>query len=210
VEQAIFKISKYQLSRHSPVFDDMISIVGDKSEETGTDQNPLFLAGDTVAGWELFLSILFPEYNFHIRSHRRLSNISQSTPTRPVDIYVDPKLGKLLLLAHKYSMETIEKDIIGQLEKSKSVLDPTDLMVISQTIDSPSLYEKAKELLIKREENLTLDNAERIGLSSTYDILMARSKRPPRCPHCHPSRPALTFQIVCTDCGNYYTYKGVP
>jgi hypothetical protein len=40
----------------------MISVGGGKSEETGTNENPLFLAGDSVDGWELFLSILFPEY----------------------------------------------------------------------------------------------------------------------------------------------------
>jgi hypothetical protein len=40
----------------------MICIGGDKSQETGTDENPLFLAGDSADGWDLFLSILFAEY----------------------------------------------------------------------------------------------------------------------------------------------------
>jgi hypothetical protein len=40
----------------------MICIGGDKSEEAGTDEHPLFLTDDSVDGWELFLSMLFPEY----------------------------------------------------------------------------------------------------------------------------------------------------
>jgi hypothetical protein len=147
-------------------------------------------------------SILYHGFDHH------LSNTSCSIPTKPVDIYSDPKLDKLLLLVHKYSMELIEKDIIGYLENSKNVCDATSLLVVSQIIKSTSLYEKAKEALIKGEADFTLDNAKRIGTESTYEILMARSKiakhRPVKCDACISKLGQPTYRVVCEDCGKLH------
>ncbi|CAG8783019.1 17336_t:CDS:2, partial [Acaulospora colombiana] len=99
VEQAIFKVYKYVLSKHSTVMKDMMYVSGDNNDKSGTDENPLLLVGDSVEGWELFLSIVFPD-----------------VPTKPVDVYNDSRLYKLFSLVHKYSMELIERDVLGNLE----------------------------------------------------------------------------------------------
>ncbi|CAG8696325.1 7780_t:CDS:2, partial [Acaulospora colombiana] len=152
VEQAIFKVSKYVLSKHSNVIKDMMCLSGDTAHDAGVDENPLLLVGDSVEGWELI-------------------------PTQLIDIYNDPRLYKFFTLAHKYSMEIIEKNIISHLEKCNNVQDATSLLVLSQVIESTSLYNKAKEALVEQEVDMTIRDSEVIGARATYEILMARNKK---------------------------------
>ncbi|PVG00440.1 hypothetical protein CPB86DRAFT_225962 [Serendipita vermifera] len=163
----------------------MIYVGGDRNDESGTDENPLSLVGDSVEGWELFLSILFPD-----------------VPTRPADVYNDSRLYKFFTLAHKYSMELIEEDIIKYLENCNSLQDVSSLLVVAQIVGSTSLYDKAKGILIKREDNMTLEDARRIGLDTAYEILIARNKMPRhKCPTCFPRQPVWVY---CEECDGTY------
>jgi hypothetical protein len=40
----------------------MFNISQEMANQSGIDEKPVMLAGDTVKGWEIFLSILYPEY----------------------------------------------------------------------------------------------------------------------------------------------------
>jgi hypothetical protein len=62
VENAIFKVYRYHLSKHSTVIHDIFSLPISASHKDGTEEKPLVLVGDSVEGWEIFLGMLYPEY----------------------------------------------------------------------------------------------------------------------------------------------------
>jgi hypothetical protein len=62
VEKAIFKVAGHLLARHSSVLRDMFRIPQAGDIQSGTDERPVILAGDSVKGWEIFLNLLYPEY----------------------------------------------------------------------------------------------------------------------------------------------------
>jgi hypothetical protein len=60
VENAIFKIHRHFLRKHSPVLNDMLQLPTTTPGQEATDQNPLVLS-DSALGWELLLGCFYRE-----------------------------------------------------------------------------------------------------------------------------------------------------
>jgi hypothetical protein len=59
VENAIFKIHRYFLAKHSNVINDMFDSPQGNGGTVGTDDNPLVLTGDAACGWEFLLEEIY-------------------------------------------------------------------------------------------------------------------------------------------------------
>jgi hypothetical protein len=64
VENAIFKIHRYFLAKYSPVLRDMLNAPQQDGVMDGTDERPIFLTQDRVAGWELLLDSIYDRSAF--------------------------------------------------------------------------------------------------------------------------------------------------
>jgi hypothetical protein len=210
VEKAIFKVSRHLLSKHSSVIEDMFKLPQEGFNQSGIDERPVILVGDSVEGWEIFLSILYPEY-CPISSTRFHANLKQSRNLLdPIDIYSGLQLDSLFPVVLKYSMESIEKAIIKHLETTKGTHDAASLMMISQMLRSDQLYEKAKNKLIQHSDHLQPEDATRIGASAVYEVMLGRyNKKPvpkPRITYCNSCTGNNSFRLSCNNCGRTEPY----
>jgi hypothetical protein len=77
----------------------------------------------------------------------------------------------LLPIAHKYDMQSNEEEILSHLKKTVTKEGFIHLMVASHIVGSDSLREQAT---ITSKEQLTLEDAGRIGLKATYEVFVGR------------------------------------
>jgi hypothetical protein len=81
-------------------------------------------------------------------------------------------------------MEGIELGALQQLQRSKPSLDMVDLMVLAQKVDSQELYQTALNHLAQRDQILSLEDAQKIGVTAFHDVVtmehvyFTRSRRP--------------------------------
>ncbi|CAG8667802.1 7842_t:CDS:2, partial [Acaulospora colombiana] len=158
VEKAIFKVYRYTLSKHSTVIRDLFSLPETTSDKDGTDEKPLVFVDDSVKGWETFLKL-------------------RRDPIQLIDVFSGDNLDHVFPLVVKYSMEEIEQSILKRLDTCSSVEDATNLIVISQMLNSDQLYQKAKAVLVGHNDSLRLEQANRIGAIATYGVMAARQVR---------------------------------
>lgn len=64
MKNAILKVHRSLFMRFSTVIKDMLGAPNKDGSEDGTDEKPLILMGDTVAGWELLLELQYSRYAF--------------------------------------------------------------------------------------------------------------------------------------------------
>lgn len=101
---------------------------------------------------------------------------------------------KLLSLAHKYAMQSIEDDIIALLKKVQTTAGYVDLIEASQIIGCESTYKATLAMLCKSNPLPNLEEARRIGVHGTYAVLTERADR------CYSCRGV---SVPCTVCGKY-------
>jgi hypothetical protein len=70
-------------------------------------------------------------------------------------------------------MGELEENTLKELDRASITAEYVDLMVAAQIVDSDSLYQKALQRLIDSDPILDVEQAERIGLQTTYAILTA-------------------------------------
>jgi hypothetical protein len=142
--------------------------------QAGIDERPVILAGDSVKGWEIFLSILYPEYCLisSVRYHANLKRFRNLLD--PIDIYSGLQLDSLFPVVLKYSIESMEKAIIKHLETTEGTHNAASLMMISQMLCSDQLYAKAKNKLIQHADHLESEDATRIGAIAVYEVMLER------------------------------------
>ncbi|KIM26914.1 hypothetical protein M408DRAFT_330286 [Serendipita vermifera MAFF 305830] len=160
VNNAIFKVHSHFLSKHSAVLKDALSLPKSSSNDSPSskrdkDCRHIPLSGDSVTGWECLLGLFYPD-----------------NPCQPM-IYAAKQWASIVLLANKYVMEGIEVSATSQLEQARPGLDAVDLMVLAQRIDSKKLYQSALLSLARREQILSLGDAEKIGLKSFHEVMIA-------------------------------------
>ncbi|CAG8696312.1 7779_t:CDS:1, partial [Acaulospora colombiana] len=125
------------------------------------------------------------------------------------------RLLQLFTLVHKYSIDSLGKQIMNYLKKSKSTHDVAILLAISQIVDSTALYDKTKKILINHVDEITLEDAKKIGVEATYEIMKVRNKKLTKrnkelieeetyvCENCRPyDRPG----DYCEECGDYNSW----
>jgi hypothetical protein len=67
-------------------------------------------------------------------------------------------------------MDGIELSALDQLRNAEPPLDMIDLMVVAQTVGSEELYQQALNSLAQRDQILSLEEAQRIGLRAFHDV----------------------------------------
>lgn len=81
-------------------------------------------------------------------------------------------------------MDGIELSALHQLQRSKPPLDMVDLMVLAQKVDSQDLYQTALHNLAQRDQLISLEDAQKIGVTAFHDVMtmehvyFTRSRRP--------------------------------
>lgn len=99
--------------------------------------------------------------------------ISSSDPCEPI-IYKAEQWAAVILITNKYVMESIEASAMKRLQKSNPQIDTVDLMVLAQKVGSDDLYKEALQSLAQRPTILSLEDAQKIGLSTFHDVLVTR------------------------------------
>ncbi|KAG8817801.1 hypothetical protein FRC18_000343 [Serendipita sp. 400] len=153
VENAIFKVHRSLLAQYSTVIQNMLSVPSGQPPQDSTDEKPLVMSGDSVAGWELLLGL---QYN--------------SPRSRPKVLKGEDLLA-ILPIAHKYCMEEIETWIIEQFKETSEYDGFVDLIVASRILDSDELYQEGLRRLLSTKSFPTLEQAERMGTKTTYSVM---------------------------------------
>ena len=121
------------------------------------------------------------------------------SPLAKSESYSSNQLISLLRIAHKYCMDTIEKDVIGTLKQNLTTAGYVEWIVASQIIDSKDLYDDALKGLIASGEIPDLEQARRIGTDALYAIFTAVPLGS-QCKHCTES-PTKVRAWLCDHCG---------
>jgi len=166
VNNALFKLHRHFLVKHSIAIRDMMNLPGPQELERSAEESLVKLSGDTVKGWETMMQLFYPD-----------------NPCVPVSFTAE-EWAAILLLAHKYLMDGIELSALRQLRKAKPPLDMVELMVVAQTVGSEELYQLALSSLAQRDQMLSLEEAQKIGLKAFHDVMttehvyFVRQRRP--------------------------------
>lgn len=86
-------------------------------------------------------------------------------------VYTAEQWAAVVLLANKYMMEGIELSALQQLRDTIPSLDDVDMMVLAQKVDSEELYHSALQSLAQRDQVLSLEDAQKIGIKAFHDVV---------------------------------------
>ena len=81
-------------------------------------------------------------------------------------------------------MDGIELSALKQLRKAVPSLNMVELMLVAQTVGSEELYQLALGSLAQRDQMLSLEEAQKIGLKAFHDVMttehvyFVRQRRP--------------------------------
>jgi hypothetical protein len=192
-------VHSHFLTTQSDVFDAMLAAPKDQVSSDGTELNPLILTGDRVEGWELLLSAIYRRYD-EIRKAPDMLLTAFSNPLTPVK-YTSRESIAVLRITHKYCMDIIEGDIVSGLKDATDTAGFIDLMIASQVVDSPPLYETALKGLIASRPKPTLGQAILIGVEAYHAIMSASTND--RDGVCNRCGFAGRLALACDQCGNY-------
>lgn len=73
-------------------------------------------------------------------------------------------------------MVAIERGATKRLLNDQPSLDPVDMILLAQKVDSVELYVHALDELVKRKDVLTMDEAERIGLDAFHNVTARKAQ----------------------------------
>jgi hypothetical protein len=100
------------------------------------------------------------------------SDESNCSPRVSSDRLGGNQLIQMLLVAHKYCMETIEGDIIKELKKTSVYEDYVDLVAASNIIGSEELCQDAVKLMVSPDNVLpTIQQARRMGVDVAHTVM---------------------------------------
>lgn len=160
VQNTLFRVHRFFLTRESPVFRDMISMpVPEGMEVEGSSDNiPIQLLGITS---DDFAKFLWTFYN------KRLSEYDGAT--------IKDWIG-VLRLAHMWQCDNVRELAFRELEKLN--LPPLERVIVGRDYDAPPGWmERAKEALADRREFLTEEEGRSLGSTLTIAVMKLREKR---------------------------------
>ncbi|KAI9060514.1 hypothetical protein FKP32DRAFT_1595264 [Trametes sanguinea] len=157
VEDTLFKIHEYFLKHYSESFSAMLSLpAGNAPVEGRSDELPIQLPQQVkAANFERFLYLFYPKSVLH------------------GDITTLDDWKSVLQIADQFMFEQHRELAIQRLE---SLATPIDRIVLSRQYDIKQWLEKAYYDLCTREEPLTLDEGERLGMADVIAIAGLRQR----------------------------------
>ncbi|KLO15099.1 hypothetical protein SCHPADRAFT_825284 [Schizopora paradoxa] len=159
VQNTLFCVHRFFLTRESPVFRDMLSLPVPKGVEVegSSDKAPIQLQGITSDDFAKFLWTFYNE----------LSEYDGVT--------IKEWLG-VLRLAHMWECDNVRELAFRELEKLK--LPPLERVIVGRDYDAPPEWmRRAKEALADRHTFITEDEARSLGATLAITIAALRERR---------------------------------
>ncbi|KZV89443.1 hypothetical protein EXIGLDRAFT_771791 [Exidia glandulosa HHB12029] len=155
VGDVLFRLHRTILSRNSTLFRSMLSLPQGADVTEGTiDEDPIILADYDPHDFELLLDMIY------------------TSPTATMVKSLDD-WRSILDIAHKLEVEWIHERAFAEM--ARMPLEPVDKVVIAQRFDDKRhLVREAYVVLVRRENALTIEEAQRIGLIDSTRLAHAR------------------------------------
>lgn len=134
-----------------------------------TEKNLLTLSGDKVTDWELLLGSFYRECEFIAFNTLIFANCSRRQVILAMRYKEDELLG-VLRLAHKYCMESIEREVLSILEKARTSTECFNLMLASRIVGSAELSSQALAGLKSCRPMITIEQARALGADTVYEL----------------------------------------
>ncbi|PVF94004.1 hypothetical protein CPB86DRAFT_766635 [Serendipita vermifera] len=154
VNNALFRVHRFFLVEHSVVLHDMLELPSpsNNTKATSLARTDITMSGDSVVAWERLLEIFYHKDVF-------------KTPR-----YSAEDWAAVLMLAHKYIMVEIELGALKRLKIARPPLDMVTMMQVAQKVDSQELYHIALNQLARKDDVISLEDANRVGIKALHDI----------------------------------------
>ncbi|KAK0459147.1 uncharacterized protein EV420DRAFT_1269456, partial [Desarmillaria tabescens] len=180
VEDTLFRVPKQHLVGKSEAFDSMLSLPQGGSEPEGiTDDRPIRLAGIKKIDFERLLQVL-----------------------HPIDTTKQPELSvngwvSVLALSSLWRM-TVRKTAIERLTSSLSEISPADRIVLGRKYSVEQWISSGCEELATRVEVVSLEEGERVGLSTALRLGHIRESN-----FMDGNQQQTQGSYYCSHCGYY-------
>jgi hypothetical protein len=134
--------------------------------------------------WRCWLGSLVPVHLFYVRPFVSsvvitiLNNviILHRGFLKTGNIFTGEDMLAVLCVAHKYCMESIETEILSHFENSRDKQGFMNLMIASQIVGSLPLRHRAIQGLTPYKLEITLEEAEQIGLEAVHSMMTSLPK----------------------------------
>lgn len=174
VENELFRVHRYFLTRESEFFRTMLSCPpGSEGPEGMTDDKPIPIgAGATREEFECVLDYIFNQRGYHVSPHQ-----------------TNQYWINILTFCNRFDLDNVRGVAMSHLE-SYPCSDPIDAIAISERVDMKGWLLPAFETLCQRVDPLDLSEGNKIGMQKALQIARAReavrdragAPSPPRTP----------------------------
>jgi len=157
VDECLFKVHRYYLARESDVFRDMFSLPPEPSAscDGGSDEAPIVIPEVSCAEFESFLGFIY--FGMHDDHEFSLENWIS-----------------LLSFATRFICDQIRGRAIREIEKGHSKPDPVERVVLAVKHNIPQWLVSAYQELCQRQNPLTEEEGEKLGLPTVIKLMKAR------------------------------------
>jgi len=161
VDGTLFRVHRYYFTRESQIFADMFSLPPcEASGSSGTregqsDSSPIEIPGVAKQEMESFLGFVY--FGMH----------DEHAPT--LESWV-----ALLAFSTRFVCDKIRARSIRELEAIQSRVDPIERVVLAVRHNIPHWLSGAYQELCQRQDSLSEDEGERLGLSTVIKLMRAR------------------------------------
>ncbi|KAJ3767241.1 hypothetical protein FB446DRAFT_793371 [Lentinula raphanica] len=162
VEETLFRFPINLLAQESPVFRDMMEIPTFSTQEGLTDDDPIRLDGVLHDDFVQLLTILAPPQRFK----------------QPVPSLSFSEWTSVLNLADMWCMDRIREHAIKTMNKTEGV-DPVEKLVVARTYRVDAWLSPSLDAIIRRSQDWTEHDVERLGLSTVLKLVALRDRLQP-------------------------------
>jgi len=161
VEDTLFRVHKYYFTRESEIFADMFSLPtggtsgSSAAAEGKSDSSPIEIPGVTRQEMESFLDFVY--FGMH------------DEHTFTLESWVS-----LLSFSTRFICDKIRARSIRELEAIQSRVDPIERIVLAVRHNIPQWLSGAYQELCQRQDSLSEEEGERLGLPTVIKLMRAR------------------------------------
>ncbi|KAK0223748.1 hypothetical protein IW262DRAFT_852171 [Armillaria fumosa] len=177
VENELFRVHRYFLTRESEFFRTMLSCPpGSEGPEGMSDDNPIPIgAGATREEFECVLDYVFNQRGYHVSPHQ-----------------TNQYWINILTFCNRFDLDNVRDVAMSHLESYPSS-HPIDAIAIAERLDMREWLLPAIKTLCQRAEPLTLSEGNKVGMEKA--LLIARAREAVRDSVGAPSPPRSPFSV---------------